>query len=393
MRKSPCRSKNTETLLFEGYSYQHLEARVCSAFARLASAIITTSNFWDALFIKVSHRKKRIAFRNGIKLDLNWTDYCKITDWLRYLCGKAFTIEKADSLYRIKGENPRFRFYAVSLRAALAFSELISELASKGWVVKQLDDRLFSIKRNNLNFVINQFNDNLFSIESDKVKIIGPLDVLTVYLCECQTGIYDCDCANKVVLDVGGFYGETAVLFSNQGAKKVIVYEPVPAHHDLIRRNIMLNSVNAEVHAQGIGNKDGDQIIHYESMDLSFGILRTGKNEMHIKVRNVADVIKESSAEIAKFDCEGAEISLLSAPNDVLTKVDFYIIETHGLRIRNAIMHKFINAGFKLVRELHVGNFSILHFKRSHVFGIARRTANTIPYDVIQPQTATNRLR
>ena len=142
---------------------------------------------------------------------------------------------------------------------------------------------------------------------------------------------------NKVVLDVGGLEGETAVLFSAMGAKKVIIYEPVVIHHEFIKRNVLLNDIEAELHEEGIGNADGIQTIHYGSPDGSFGTLSKGQNVMQIKIRNVTDVITESQADVAKFDCEGAELSILQVPREILRKIDFYIIEVNSQNIRNAL--------------------------------------------------------
>lgn len=333
----------------------------------LVATVRTTGNFWDALFLKVSSSRRNIAFRNGIKTDLNWGEYCQVRELLENLRSEAFTIEKVDEAYCIRRGHVKFRFPAASSREThtfLADARLIFSLTSKGWIVEQLDEELFCIKKNNLNYVVCQLNDDLYSVESERVKMIGPLSALIVYFCECASGIYDCDCSDKVVLDVGGFCGETAVFFSSLGAKRVIVYEPVVAHHDFIRRNMMLNVIEAELHEEGIGEEDGIRTIHYESADTGLGILSKGKNELQIRVRNVADVIEESRADIGKFDCEGAEKSLISVPEGILRKIGLYIIETHGPEIRKAIMDKFSNAGFRLLRS-YGDAFPVLHFKKT----------------------------
>jgi FkbM family methyltransferase len=271
----------------------------------LVATVRTTRSFWDALFLKVSNSRRNIAFRNGIQMDLNWEEYCRVRE----------VLERARAL----------------------------------------------------NYIVCQLDDDLYSVESERIKMIGPLSSLSVYFCECVGGTYECDCSNKVVLDVGGFCGETAVFFSSLGAKRVIIYEPVVAHHDFIRRNMTLNVIEAELHEEGIGDEEGIRTIHYESADTGFGILSKGENELKIRVRNVADVIEESRADIGKFDCEGAEKSLISVPRGILRKIDFYIIETHGPEIREAIMDKFNNAGFRLLRSYGdaAGAFSLLHFKKT----------------------------
>ena len=62
------------------------------------------------------------------------------------------------------------------------------------------------------------------------------------------------DYSGKIVLDIGGYFGETAVLFYYWGASKVVIYEPVEEHLKYIRKNIEANNLNAEIHNEGIGS-------------------------------------------------------------------------------------------------------------------------------------------
>ena len=74
---------------------------------------------------------------------------------------------------------------------------------------------------------------------------------MLVCIQEQMTGEYECDCRGKVVLDVGGFEGESAVYFWQKGAKKIIVYEPLVEHVEYIDRNVKLNRIDAEIHPSG----------------------------------------------------------------------------------------------------------------------------------------------
>ena len=171
----------------------------------------------------------------------------------------------------------------------------------------------------------------------------------------------------KVVLDIGAFCGETAVFFHNQGAKKVIIYEPFLSHHKLIRRNICLNNIKADTFEEGIGENNEAKTISYQDADLAFGLSGQGKNQTEIKIRNIADVLIESEADIAKIDCEGAELSLVNVPEEVLQKINYYFIETHSTKIRELIINKFKKSGFILSRkpvELFEGIISMLYFEK-----------------------------
>lgn len=221
-----------------------------------------------------------------------------------------------------------------------------------------------------LGCTVEQISDNLFKIGSGKLELVGSSDMLSEFL-GMQDGWYDCDCRDKVVLDVGGFQGESAVFFSSMGAKKVIIYEPVVAHHEFIRQNTFSNRVNAELHGEGVGNADGTQTIHYETANIGFGVMSKGRRTMEIRIRNVAEVIEESQADIAKFDCEGAEESLVHVPREVIGKIDFYIIEVHSAEIREAIIRKFNRSGFSLVKEIGpFGPISVIHFRKNRAWSV-----------------------
>ncbi len=98
------------------------------------------------------------------------------------------------------------------------------------------------------------------------------------------------------MLDVGAFCGETAVYFARQGAKRVIVYEPVKEHHELIRQNIAINGFTAELHEEGLGDKTGEVSINYDETDLGFGLTNNVKNTRIIVVKSAAELIRKSKS-------------------------------------------------------------------------------------------------
>ena len=118
------------------------------------------------------------------------------------------------------------------------------------------------------------------------------------------------------------------------GAKKVVIYEPLQAHQTLIRHNLRQNNISAEIHIEGIGEKDGKQVVSFERIDMGFGVNSKGTKKTEIVLRNVSEVISLSKAEVAKFDCEGSEICLTTVPDEVLRKINYYIIETHSDAIK-----------------------------------------------------------
>jgi len=127
------------------------------------------------------------------------------------------------------------------------------------------------------------------------------------------------DYQDKVVLDIGGFCGETAVIFHNWWkCKKVIVFEPNPRYYGYIMRNVALNNVNADIYSQAVTNS------------------------------NFARILAQNDIDIAKIDCEGCEMFLLQVPCYLLRRVPEYVLEIHSFRLYTQLRFKFKECGFKV---------------------------------------------
>ena len=133
------------------------------------------------------------------------------------------------------------------------------------------------------------------------------------------------------------------------GAKKVIIYEPVPENQKFIKKNVELNHVNAEIHESGIGREDAIIKVKPEQTENNFGFSPTNQ-QFNMKIDNISEVISSSKADIAKIDCEGAEICLNTVAKEVLERIPCYIIELHGEEVINILTRKFLSTGFRITR-------------------------------------------
>jgi FkbM family methyltransferase len=211
-------------------------------------------------------------------------------------------------------------------------------------------------------YTVTRLGDDFFRIKGEKLEIEGTSSMVGVFR-ELQYGEYQTDFKEKVVLDIGGFQGESAVFFSTLGAKKVIVYEPIREYCSAIQRNIALNSISAEVHQAGIGNEN--TILTTDVFDPTLKDGQKPRKEI-IKIQNVSAIIEQSNADIAKIDCEGAEICLTQVPAEILRKIPYYMLELHGEDTRRAVTAKFMNSGFRIARIINRGSvLTIVHFRRA----------------------------
>ena len=265
--------------------------------------------------------RKVIVFRNGWRLNVTYAQFRDFRDSYKTL--KKYDIEQVnDNLFKVD-----FGVFEIIRRSVTICS--IADL----------------LKR----YQIRQIEEDVFRVKGEKLELEGTSYMLIV-LAEQLKGEYGGNYKDKVVLDVGGFQGETAVLFALAGAKKIIIYEPVPENHKFIRKNVELNHVHAEIHEAGIGSENSIVKVTPEQPEDNFGFSPTNQ-KFDMKIDNVADVIFKSKADIAKFDCEGAEMCLNMVPNEVLAKIPRYIIELHGEDVRKVITKKFLDAGFRIAEK------------------------------------------
>jgi FkbM family methyltransferase len=282
--------------------------------------------------------RKVLKFRNSWKLNLTYSQFRDFRD--SYSALKKYRVEQVnDNHFQVD-----FKVFKIVRRSIIICS--IADL----------------LKR----YQINQIEEDVFRIKGDKFELEGTSYMLLV-LAEQLKGDYEGNYDSKVVLDVGGFQGETAVLFSLAGAKKVIIYEPVPGNQKFIKKNVELNHVNAEIHEAGIGCENAIIKVKPIQPEDNFGFSPTNQ-QFDMKIDNISDVISSSKADMAKIDCEGAELCLNTVPKEVLQKIPCYIIELHGEEIRNVLTKKFLSTGFKITKTITKSHsLSTITFLRQEV--------------------------
>lgn len=160
------------------------------------------------------------------------------------------------------------------------------------------------------------------------------------------------DIRGKDILDVGGYCGDSAVVFWNLGANHVEIYEPMPENIALTKVNCELNSVDYTLNEFAVGSSNGTVTIHYNELSFGLSIHGEGQKETVVKIKSVSDVIQGSGAYLAKFDCEGGESHLLGVDEKILRMIPKYIVECHSDSIKESLKNKFMQSGFRLHSEL-----------------------------------------
>lgn len=247
----------------------------------------TTNDFFGSVMMSVEKKPRYIEFKNGFKDVLSWSEYLTF----RQLAYSGFKVHRIDAQTDLE-------YYE-----RIGFSLPVYSAEKKGYRI--------------------MFDKSMFVVLGEPIEKEYALDV-----------------AGKNVLDVGAYKGETAVWFKIMGADNLVLYEPAKENIPILKLNLSINQIGAEVHEEGVSDHDGQagQACINVSQD----------SARRTKVRNVSDVIQDSNCDVAKFDCEGAELSLTEVDGRILRMLEGYEIECHSFRIRDSIKKKFIDEGFKL---------------------------------------------
>jgi len=195
---------------------------------------------------------------------------------------------------------------------------------------------------NRSEFEILSLRDNVGTVKLNElnIQLSGPFDVLTAILDEMISDSYyhEVDVKSKVVVDVGGAIGDTALYFASRGAKCVYMFEPLKEFVDYARKNIrqfkniyLYDYGLWSCNTSGKGEIDGTEALGF----------------MHNASEALTEILKrEGKIDLLKIDCEGCEWNILPSLNkSLLEKISQIYVEIHGDN-HSALISKLEECGF-----------------------------------------------
>ena len=240
--------------------------------------------------------------------------------------------------------------YTMNIRTAMYISEDLYNLKKAGWVIKH------------------DTGDNLVLFRNKDIKLYGDsvfyADTLNeIFIKE----IYKTNIKDKVVIDIGAYFGESAIYFALQGAKKVIALEPDDYSYKLALRNIKENKLSNKITLLNKAIAPSHGILDYyrtssaatSSTDYE-QMIRKGEVITKKQVEGITldDIInQEGEIGLLKMDCEGCEYSVLNSFSG-FDKVDKIILEYHN-DLQN-LPSLLKSHGFKLAIKKERGRLGIL---------------------------------
>jgi len=153
------------------------------------------------------------------------------------------------------------------------------------------------------------------------------------------------------VLDIGAYIGDTAMLFSLRGAKKVVALEPFPSSYSRAKGNIEKNRLGRKITLlnAGAGAKDSEMLVESSAQSSGGNQLRGSQKGMKVPLLSLKGISKKYglSDAVLKMDCEGAEYGiLLGTERGTLRNFRQIMLEYHYGYVN--IREKLKSAGFEV---------------------------------------------
>ncbi len=181
----------------------------------------------------------------------------------------------------------------------------------------------------------------------------------------------------KSVLDLGAYYGDTALFFLKKGARFLYLYEPVKTIYDYLLINLEKNEIDPNKYrAFNIGAWIDNGIVYTRfNMQgtgltplINYDVCKSLSDCVELKLKSLREILEESlagrdsSENIVKIDCEGCEYSILTVSCNTISLADNYIVEIHGAP--NPIVYKYDKCGFKaeLKKKQNTDYITLWHF-------------------------------
>jgi FkbM family methyltransferase len=218
--------------------------------------------------------------------------------------------------------------------------------------IKCGNDRRYVLTRNMYSKIVNAYYDGLIDgVECDeamylitkvgsyrlRLHVNSAFFIGDIVLENFVGGAYDdLDVGGRTVVDVGTGVGDTAILFSLRGARRIIALEPYPRLYGEALLNIKANGLADRVALvnASLGAADGEVCADLGNVEGYFLFRPSNRCDVRVRMYTLRTLIKEFEVEegsVLKMDCEGCEYEavLNTDPGD-LAVFSQVIIEYHN---------------------------------------------------------------
>jgi len=173
---------------------------------------------------------------------------------------------------------------------------------------------------------------------------------------------------DKIVIDIGANIGDTSILFSRLGAKKVIALEPQLEFFNRCKKNIKINNLEEkiEVFNAGLDDEYGFFTIDETEDSKQFSFKNTKKG-IKIPKMILKDIIPDDKNLVLKLDCELCEYKvILNTEQQYLQRFEMILIEFHDGN--KNLIEKLSSIGFEI--KILNSRFTFRKKYRGHILAI-----------------------
>jgi FkbM family methyltransferase len=171
---------------------------------------------------------------------------------------------------------------------------------------------------------------------------------------EIMGGIYDMNVNGAKVVDIGAFYGETAIYYSREGALEVLAYEPFKSESFILYNAELNRCYNIKSYRMAVSDRDGffncDPDFENRAETKIYYAENPNKKLNKISLESIVNQHKIEDG-CLKLDAEGSEFEIIkSAPIEILRKFKQMVIEVHNyFGDFDEITNKLMNSGFDIL--------------------------------------------
>jgi len=306
-------------------------------------------NWWDYYLVKYGIRRKTTILLKtkphpmSFVLDKDAFNYKKKLVQIIFMLIKENRIEydnKANTIkiYSKNNEKKEFKFGFQDIDNIFC----IENMLNVGSDFEEYNDDFFLVKIGiDVKFLIrkNTFSD-MYVLEENFIK--NQYAILYPYL------------KDSIVVDIGGYIGDTSILFCMKGAKRVYAYELHPKLYSMALLNIRLNKLESKIMFEnyGVGRQETVKYIKEEHPYGPTGTFDLGEacegKDISLKIKPLKNIIENiNGIDVLKMDCEGAEFdAILACPPYCLKKLKVMLIEYHNNPL--TLIDYIRKAGFKV---------------------------------------------
>ena len=186
----------------------------------------------------------------------------------------------------------------------------LARLLEHGWEIKRIEPNHILLSQEPSTLLKCRLN------QGTDISLVGEIFIRKVYGTDFQ---------GKTVVDVGAYTGDSAIYFTNRGAKLVIGLEPDPRNYQLATENVQLNQLADRVKLLNVAlsNDTGNSKIglNWDTPNitqLSDTVSKSG-NIIDVPTITVDEIINRfqlPGIDVLKMNCEGCEYGIIRSLSD-----------------------------------------------------------------------------